>query len=190
MRFTSIRLLALLAVIALVVPAVIVAQSTVTGAISGVVTDQSGAVLPDINVTLKSVEKGFTPDDQDQFPGRLPVPTAGTRHLLGHHYGSQLQDHHRDHHRERRSERDHQRETGSRRAGNDGRSFRRSSAAAVGNVGNFDHLQLPRNLGSSQRRQRHELHRADLPRVGHEYRVPDTATSPFLASPRLRTCSP
>ncbi|MFZ0807468.1 MAG: TonB-dependent receptor, partial [Candidatus Sulfotelmatobacter sp.] len=74
MRFTSIRLLALLAVIALVVPAVIVAQSTVTGAISGVVTDQSGAVLPDVSVTMKSVEKGFSQTTKTNAQGAYQFP--------------------------------------------------------------------------------------------------------------------
>lgn len=50
----------MLAVIALLVPGVLWAQSTTTGAISGTVTDQSGAVLPDVTVNLKSTEKGFT----------------------------------------------------------------------------------------------------------------------------------
>jgi hypothetical protein len=61
MRFTTLsRLFAVLAVIALLVPGVVLAQSTITGAISGTVTDPSGAVLPDVTVTLKSVDKGFT----------------------------------------------------------------------------------------------------------------------------------
>ncbi len=61
MRFrTSIRLLAFAAVLVLLVPSLVLAQSTTTGAVSGTVTDQSGAVLPDVNVTLKSVEKGFS----------------------------------------------------------------------------------------------------------------------------------
>ena len=61
MRFTTLsRLFAVLAVIAVLVPGVVLAQSTTTGAISGTVTDPSGAVLPDVTVTLKSVDKGFT----------------------------------------------------------------------------------------------------------------------------------
>src|ERR1700685_4758216 len=36
------------------------AQSFTTGEISGTVTDPSGAVLPNVTVTLKSVEKGNT----------------------------------------------------------------------------------------------------------------------------------
>ena len=50
----------MLAVIALLLPGVLWAQSTTTGAISGTVTDASGAVLPNVAVSLKSTEKGFT----------------------------------------------------------------------------------------------------------------------------------
>jgi hypothetical protein len=46
--------------IALLLPVVMLAQSTTNGAITGTVTDPSGAVLPDINVNLKSLDKGFT----------------------------------------------------------------------------------------------------------------------------------
>jgi Carboxypeptidase regulatory-like domain len=61
MRFdTWTRLLVLTAIVSLLLPGIVLAQSTTTGAISGVVTDPSGAVLPDVSVTLKSTEKGFT----------------------------------------------------------------------------------------------------------------------------------
>jgi hypothetical protein len=46
--------------LALTLPSVVFAQSTTTGAISGTVTDPSGAVLPNITVNLKSTERGFT----------------------------------------------------------------------------------------------------------------------------------
>jgi hypothetical protein len=75
MRFTTLsRLFAVLAVIALLVPGVVLAQSTTTGAISGTVTDATGAVVPDITVSLKSLDKGFTqttkttPQGAYQFP--------------------------------------------------------------------------------------------------------------------------
>jgi hypothetical protein len=59
MRFnTSTRFLVLIAVLSLLLPSVLFAQSTTTGAISGTVTDSTGAVLPDITVTLKSTERG------------------------------------------------------------------------------------------------------------------------------------
>jgi hypothetical protein len=70
MRFTtSIRLLALVATLALLIPSVVLGQSTTTGAISGTVTDQSGAVLADVNVALKSVEKGFTQSTKSNAQG-------------------------------------------------------------------------------------------------------------------------
>jgi len=60
MRFRgSIQLLAFLATIALLLPTLLLAQSTVNGAISGTATDSSGAVMPNLKVTLKSLEKGL-----------------------------------------------------------------------------------------------------------------------------------
>ena len=70
MRFTTLsRLLAVFALVALIVPTVVTAQSTTTGAISGAVMDQSGAVLPDVRVTLKSTEKGFTQSTKTSAQG-------------------------------------------------------------------------------------------------------------------------
>jgi hypothetical protein len=61
MRFTtSTRLLALLAVMALIVPGALWGQSIVTGAVTGVVTDASNAVVPNAKVTLKSEATGET----------------------------------------------------------------------------------------------------------------------------------
>jgi hypothetical protein len=59
MRFTtSIRLLALLAVMALIVPSAMWGQGITSGAVNGVVTDASNAVVPNATVTLKSDESG------------------------------------------------------------------------------------------------------------------------------------
>jgi outer membrane receptor protein involved in Fe transport len=55
---SSVRCLAVLA-IALVVPALVAAQ-TESGKVTGTVTDQSGAVLPGVTVTLKSVGRATT----------------------------------------------------------------------------------------------------------------------------------
>jgi len=61
MRFkTSTTLVVLIAILSLLLPVALLAQSTTTGAISGTVTDPSGAVLPDLTVTMKSNERGFT----------------------------------------------------------------------------------------------------------------------------------
>ncbi|MGD0302694.1 MAG: hypothetical protein ABSE86_36960, partial [Bryobacteraceae bacterium] len=60
MRLNPTKLLALMVFFALVLPGMLAAQSTTNGAISGTVTDVTGAVLPDITVNLKSTEKGFT----------------------------------------------------------------------------------------------------------------------------------
>jgi|HubBroStandDraft_1064217.scaffolds.fasta_scaffold01962_12 hypothetical protein len=70
MRFTTLsRLFLLLAVIALLVPGVVLAQSTTTGVVSGTVTDQSGAVLPDVPVVLKSVDHGDTQKSKTNAQG-------------------------------------------------------------------------------------------------------------------------
>jgi hypothetical protein len=75
MRFrTLIGLLTFSVMLALLVPSVVLAQSTTTGAISGTVTDQSGAVLADVNVALKSVEKGFTQTTKSNAQGAFQFP--------------------------------------------------------------------------------------------------------------------
>jgi len=58
-RFLLFTLLLALAA-SLLTSTFIFAQSATTGEISGTVTDPSGAVLPNVAVTLKSVDKGFT----------------------------------------------------------------------------------------------------------------------------------
>jgi len=74
MRFTSTRLLVLIAVVSLLLPSMLVAQSTTTGAISGTVTDPTGAVLPGITVNLKSNEKGFTSSAKTNGQGAYQFP--------------------------------------------------------------------------------------------------------------------
>jgi len=75
MRFTTFsRLLAALAVMALLVPGFAVAQSTTQGAINGTVTDQSGAVLPDVNVALKNLEQGYTRSTKSNSQGAFQFP--------------------------------------------------------------------------------------------------------------------
>ncbi len=60
MRFSKWSLLLALTAALAVSSNVMLAQSTTNGAISGTVTDASGAILPNVAVGLKSIEKGFT----------------------------------------------------------------------------------------------------------------------------------
>ena len=53
-------LLVLTAAWCLVASQLLLAQSSTTGEISGTVSDPSGAVLPNVPVTLKSIDKGYT----------------------------------------------------------------------------------------------------------------------------------
>ena len=60
MRFTTLtKLFAALAVIAMLVPGIVSAQSNTQGSITGTVQDASSAVLPNIQVTIKNLDKGF-----------------------------------------------------------------------------------------------------------------------------------
>ena len=74
MRLNPTKLLALMVFFALVLPGVLAAQSTTNGAISGTVTDVTGAVLPDITVNLKSTEKGFTNSTKTNGQGSYQFP--------------------------------------------------------------------------------------------------------------------
>jgi hypothetical protein len=66
--------------VALLLPSVLLAQSTTNGAISGTVTDPTGAVLPGITVNLKSTEKGFTNSTKTNEQGfyQFPLLEPGT----------------------------------------------------------------------------------------------------------------
>jgi hypothetical protein len=74
MRLNPTKLLALMVFFALVLPGMLAAQSTTNGAISGTVTDVTGAVLPDITVNLKSTEKGFTNSTKTNGQGSYQFP--------------------------------------------------------------------------------------------------------------------
>jgi len=75
MRFTTLgRLLAVLAIMAFLLPGFAVAQSTTQGAITGTVTDQSGAVMPDVNVALKNLEQGYTRSTKSNSQGAFQFP--------------------------------------------------------------------------------------------------------------------
>jgi hypothetical protein len=80
MRLNPTKLLVLMALVALLLPGMLLAQSTTNGAISGTVTDPTGAVLPDIKVSLKSTEKGFTSSTKTNGQGfyQFPLLEPGT----------------------------------------------------------------------------------------------------------------
>jgi Carboxypeptidase regulatory-like domain len=70
MRFTKFSTLCVgLVVMALLVPSVMLAQSTTNGAVSGTVTDATGAVIPNLKVVIKSTEKGFTQEAKTNTQG-------------------------------------------------------------------------------------------------------------------------
>ena len=73
MQLNSTKLF-LMVLLALLLPGLLVAQSTTNGAISGTVTDASGAILPDITVNLKSTEKGFTNSTKTNAQGFYQFP--------------------------------------------------------------------------------------------------------------------
>lgn len=80
MRFTTCsRLFAMLAVIALLLPGVLWAQSNTQGAIAGTVMDTTGAVLPNLAVKIKSLDTGFTAESMTNTAGgyAFPLVTPG-----------------------------------------------------------------------------------------------------------------
>src|SRR5580698_7740928 len=80
MRLYSTKLTFLIVLAALLLPGMLGAQSTTNGAISGTVTDATGAILPDITVNLKSIEKGFANSTKTNAQGfyQFPLLEPGT----------------------------------------------------------------------------------------------------------------
>ncbi len=78
MRFTKAgaSFLLLAVTVLLLVPGMLWAQSATKGAVSGTVTDASGAVLPNTTVTLKSLDKGNTADSLTNAQGVYQFPLA------------------------------------------------------------------------------------------------------------------
>ena len=66
--------LAVSAMIALFVPSAVLAQSNTQGAIAGTVQDQSGAIVPNAPVTLKSLDKGFSATANTNAQGGYSFP--------------------------------------------------------------------------------------------------------------------
>ena len=79
-RFKTTEIFATLAAITLLLSSLLFAQSTITGAISGTVTDASGAALPGATVNLKSLEQGFTQTAKTNAQGfyQFPLLQPGT----------------------------------------------------------------------------------------------------------------
>src|SRR5579872_301415 len=75
MRFTTLgRFFALLTMAAMFVSGVALAQSNTQGAISGTITDSSNAVLPNVTVLLKSLDKGFVTSTTTSSSGGYSFP--------------------------------------------------------------------------------------------------------------------
>ena len=75
MRFANSRTLSVLVCLAaILLPGMLLAQSTTQGAISGTISDPSNAVLPNLTVTLKSLDKGFTHDTLTNAQGVFQFP--------------------------------------------------------------------------------------------------------------------
>jgi hypothetical protein len=75
MRFrTASTLLMLLALVGLLVPSGLLAQSNTQGAIAGTVTDQTGAVLPNVPVVIRSLDTGFTSTQSTNQSGGYSFP--------------------------------------------------------------------------------------------------------------------
>ncbi len=69
------------------------------GAIIGVVTDDTGAAIPNADVTLTDVDTGLVLKDQDQRQRQLLLRADQDRQLHGQRIGAELRDHGRAEHR-------------------------------------------------------------------------------------------
>ncbi len=80
MRFSKLPMLLALIAALLSLSNGMLAQSTTNGAISGTVSDSTGAILPNVTVNLKSAEKGFTQATTTNAQGfyQFPLLEPGT----------------------------------------------------------------------------------------------------------------
>jgi hypothetical protein len=75
MRFTtSIRILALLAIAALLLPGLLLGQSLTEGALSGTITDPTGAVVSNVTVKLTNLGKGYSHESKTNAQGIYQFP--------------------------------------------------------------------------------------------------------------------
>jgi len=75
-RTTSTKLLVLIALVALVLPGVLLAQSLTQGALSGTVTDPTGAVVPNTTIKLTNLGKGYSSEAKTNAQGIYQFPLA------------------------------------------------------------------------------------------------------------------
>jgi outer membrane receptor protein involved in Fe transport len=80
MRFAKFGRVIVLFVAAILLPGVLRAQSTTQGAISGTVVDPTNAVLPNVVVTLKSLDKGYAHDTTTSAQGAFQFPLIEPGH--------------------------------------------------------------------------------------------------------------
>ena len=75
MRFTTtIRMLVVMAAIAVLLPGLMLAQSLTQGAISGTVTDSTGAIVPNITVKLNSLDAASRAIPKTNAQGTFQFP--------------------------------------------------------------------------------------------------------------------
>ncbi|MGD0214936.1 MAG: carboxypeptidase-like regulatory domain-containing protein [Terriglobales bacterium] len=74
MRFTTSMRVLVLALVVLLLPVLVLAQSLTQGAISGTVTDATGAIVPNIIVKLTSSERGYTRETKTNAQGVFQFP--------------------------------------------------------------------------------------------------------------------
>jgi hypothetical protein len=73
---TSTRLLVLIALVALALPGVLLAQSLTQGAMSGTVSDPTGAIIPNATVKLTNLGKGYSTEAKSNAQGIYQFPLA------------------------------------------------------------------------------------------------------------------
>ena len=70
---------------------VVFGQAVPTGSISGTVSDESGSLVPNATVVIKSAATNAEYTVQTSDNGTFTVPSLATGSLYGNHYGPKLQ---------------------------------------------------------------------------------------------------